>query len=123
MPILSPQWRSGVRTVCASEGLMTGPGEQLFDFMADKLKEFMVRIIIIIISIIPLPQVDHDLVQQSRHWHLGFTFSFPTVQHGLASADLATWTKVDTSCDLALLEFSTKFSQYLNKALLSPYTL
>ena len=35
-----------VRTVCASESLMTGPGEDLFDFMADKLKEFMVRIII-----------------------------------------------------------------------------
>ena len=55
MPILSPQWRSGVRTVCASEGLMTGPGEQLFDFMADKLKEFMVSnidILIIIITII-----------------------------------------------------------------------
>ena len=31
-----------VRTVCASESLMTGPGEDLFDFMADKLKEFMV---------------------------------------------------------------------------------
>ena len=83
---------------------MTGPGEQLFDFMADKLKEFMVRIIIIIITIINSSsslQVDHDLVQQSRHWHLGFTFSFPTVQHGLASADLATWTKVDTFRDLA----------------------
>ena len=37
-----------VRTVCASESLMTGPGEDLFDFMADKLKEFMVRIIMFI---------------------------------------------------------------------------
>ena len=78
---------------------MTGPGEDLFDFMADKLKEFMVSNIVILITIITIiitntPQVDHDLVQQPRHWHLGFTFSFPTVQHGLASADLATWTKV-----------------------------
>jgi len=59
-----------------SEELMTGPGENLFNFMADKLREFL---------------IDHDLLHK-RHF-LGFTFSFPTVQHSLRSADLATWTK------------------------------
>jgi len=55
---------------------MTGPGENLFNFMVDKLREFM---------------IDHNLF--GRKHFLGFTFSFPTVQHSLASADLATWTK------------------------------
>ena len=59
-----------------SQDLMEGPGENLFNFMADKLREFL---------------VDHDLLGSSHH--LGFTFSFPTVQHSLASAQLATWTK------------------------------
>eukprot|EP00090_Calanus_glacialis_P047320 TRINITY_DN9760_c0_g1_i2.p1 TRINITY_DN9760_c0_g1~~TRINITY_DN9760_c0_g1_i2.p1 ORF type:complete len:526 (+),score=148.61 TRINITY_DN9760_c0_g1_i2:48-1625(+) len=59
-----------------SEDLMTGPGEDLFNFMADKLKEFM---------------VEHQLM--GERYNLGFTFSFPTIQHSLASADLATWTK------------------------------
>merc|ERR1719394_2398160 len=61
-----------------SEELMTGPGVNLFNFMADKLREFM---------------VDHNLL--GRTHYLGFTFSFPTVQHSLASADLASWT---TTC-------------------------
>ena len=59
-----------------SPDLMEGPGENLFNFMADKLREFL---------------VDHDLLGRSHH--LGFTFSFPTVQQSLASAQLATWTK------------------------------
>ena len=59
-----------------SQDLMEGPGENLFNFMADRLKDFL---------------VDHDLVGHSHH--LGFTFSFPTVQHSLASAQLASWTK------------------------------
>jgi len=63
--------------------LMTGPGEQLFDFMAAQLHHFM---------------VEHGLVQQDtsqppQTFHLGFTFSFPTQQHSINSADLATWTK------------------------------
>ena len=59
-----------------SQDLMNGPGEDLFNFMADKLREFL---------------VEHDLLGRSHH--LGFTFSFPTVQHRLDRADLASWTK------------------------------
>ena len=53
-----------------------GPGEDLFDFMAENLLSFL---------------KDHDLL--GRRLHLGFTFSFPTRQRGLARAELATWTK------------------------------
>ena len=47
---------------------MTGPGENLFDFMVDKLEEFM---------------REHDLIseddeEEDELYHLGFTFSFPT---------------------------------------------
>ena len=56
---------------------MTGPGKDLFNFMSDKLREFL---------------IDHDILHK-KHF-LGFTFSFPTVQHSLKSADLVTWTKV-----------------------------
>lgn len=59
-----------------TEDLMVGPGEDLFNFMADKLYEFM---------------VDHNLL--GTRYSLGFTFSFPVQQHRLDSADLANWTK------------------------------
>jgi len=59
-----------------TEDLMMGPGVNLFNFMADKLKDFM---------------IEHHLLGDKHY--LGFTFSFPTVQHSLSSADLATWTK------------------------------
>ena len=61
-----------------SEELMAGPGKNLFNFMADRLRDFM---------------LEHNLLGEEKEHHLGFTFSFPTVQHSLASADLATWTK------------------------------
>ena len=61
-----------------SEELMVGPGENLFNFMADRLRDFM---------------LEHNLLGEEKEHHLGFTFSFPTVQHSLASADLANWTK------------------------------
>ena len=59
-----------------SEDLMKGSGGQLFNFMADKIKEFM---------------EEHELL--GRKYHMGFTFSFPIHQHSLSSAELATWTK------------------------------
>ena len=62
-----------------SEELMVGPGVDLFNFMADRLRDFM---------------LEHNLLgDDEKEHHLGFTFSFPTVQHSLASADLASWTK------------------------------
>ena len=64
---------------------MTGPGENLFNFMADKLREFLIA---------------YDILHK-KHF-LGFTFSFPTLQHSLKSADLATWTKVRVTIILKL---------------------
>ena len=57
-----------------SEELMVGPGENLFNFMADRLRDFM---------------LEHNLLGEEKEHHLGFTFSFPTVQHSLASATSA----------------------------------
>ena len=49
---------------------MAGPGVDLFDFMAEKLEDFM---------------REHDLISEEDEdeddeevYHLGFTFSFPT---------------------------------------------
>ena len=59
-----------------SQEVMLGPGTGLFDFMADKLHHFL---------------QEHELLGQRLS--LGFTFSFPTLQRGLARAELANWTK------------------------------
>ncbi|XP_038071036.1 hexokinase-2-like isoform X2 [Patiria miniata] len=59
-----------------SQGTMTGTGEQLFDYIADSLAEFK--------NEQGLSDVDLPL---------GFTFSFPCKQNGLASAELVQWTK------------------------------
>lgn len=56
--------------------IRTGPGEALFDFIAIRVVKFA---------------VDHELV--GVRIALGFTFSFPLQQHGLAEATLVTWTK------------------------------
>lgn len=56
--------------------IMVGPGKNLFDHIADCLINFIVK---------------HKL--ESKKLPLGFTFSFPCVQYGLASAKLVTWTK------------------------------
>ena len=45
---------------------MLGPGTDLFDFMAEKLLEFL---------------RDHNLLGGGREFHLGFTFSFPTREY------------------------------------------
>ncbi|TRY67567.1 hypothetical protein TCAL_02308 [Tigriopus californicus] len=56
--------------------VMIGTGEELFDHIASCLKEFM---------------VEHDL--EATKLPLGFTFSFPCKQLGLAEGRLTTWTK------------------------------
>lgn len=53
-----------------------GPGADLFDYLAECLVDFVQSVGM---AAVPLP--------------LGFTFSFPMHQHGLASAGLVTWTK------------------------------
>ncbi|XP_055916578.1 hexokinase type 2-like [Eupeodes corollae] len=56
--------------------IMTGPGVQLFDHIAECLATFM---------------REHNL--ENEHLHLGFTFSFPCQQLGLTRGILVRWTK------------------------------
>jgi len=58
------------------QDIMTGPGKQLFDHIAECLAAFV-----------------HDRELQDEVLPLGFTFSFPCEQHGLADGKLVRWTK------------------------------
>jgi hypothetical protein len=60
------------------QSIMTGTGKQLFDHIAKCLAGFMYA---------------ENLVVGNKEYPLGFTFSFPCVQKGLASANLEKWTK------------------------------
>ena len=59
-----------------SRDIMTGPGEGLFDHIAECLAHFI---------------KDREINDQVLP--LGFTFSFPCRQKGLASGELINWTK------------------------------
>jgi len=59
-----------------SENVMLGPGQQLFDHIASCLAEFVHE-----------QELGHETLP------LGFTFSFPLIQEGLAKGRLAQWTK------------------------------
>jgi len=60
------------------QSIMLGPGVNLFRHLADCLLDFMKR---------------EDLIKADIRYPLGFTFSFPCKQEGLASARLTSWTK------------------------------
>ncbi|KAG5451141.1 Hexokinase [Clonorchis sinensis] len=64
------------RTYAIPHSKMTGSGEQLFDYIANTLADF-VR--------------GHDMGEAPCN--LGFTFSFPCIQKGLTNATLVRWTK------------------------------
>ena len=64
------------------QSIMTGSGIQLFDHIASCMSNFMRSEQLIGRPTLPL----------------GFTFSFPCEQNGLASANLSTWTK-GFNCD------------------------
>ncbi|XP_066278012.1 hexokinase-4-like isoform X1 [Branchiostoma lanceolatum] len=58
------------------ESIMTGSGEQLFDYIADCMGKFLEKI-----------------EMKDKKMALGFTFSFPCKQQGLDCASLIKWTK------------------------------
>ncbi|CAF1218651.1 unnamed protein product [Didymodactylos carnosus] len=60
------------------QSIMLGEGMNLFRHLADCLLDFMKK---------------ENLVRTSVRYPLGFTFSFPCKQEGLASARLTSWTK------------------------------
>src|SRR5690606_699988 len=59
----------------------SGSAEQLFDFLADCVKQFLVS-----------NHEDQDLEELSD-LHLGFTFSYPCEQHAIDHGILQRWTK------------------------------
>merc|ERR1719210_2809943 len=61
-----------------SQELMEGPGALLFDYIAKCLADFV---------------TERNLRDESRTLPLGFTFSFPCQQEGLAVGRLTNWTK------------------------------
>merc|ERR1711892_274243 len=65
-----------VRHFGVSTETRTGPGANLFSYLADCIKTFL-----------------QDLSLLSEQMNLGFTFSFPMSQEGLSSARLVSWTK------------------------------
>jgi len=60
-----------------AESLRLGPGTELFDFLAECIKDFCVK----------------KSVNLTEEISLGFTFSFPMVQHALDIGVLVNWTK------------------------------
>uniref|UniRef100_A0A0B6ZZ59 Phosphotransferase n=1 Tax=Arion vulgaris TaxID=1028688 RepID=A0A0B6ZZ59_9EUPU len=64
------------KTYLIPQRIMLGTGTQLFDHIADCIGKFV---------------LEHDLLNHSLP--LGFTFSFPCQQEGLAKARLSKWTK------------------------------
>ena len=65
-----------VRHFEVSTETRTGPGSNLFRFLADCIRIFL-----------------EDLNLLNEQLNLGFTFSFPMSQEGLAAARLVSWTK------------------------------
>ena len=61
-----------------SQEIMEGPGHQLFDHIAKCLADFV---------------TDRNIRNESQSLPLGFTFSFPCKQEGLAVGRLTNWTK------------------------------
>jgi len=62
-----------------SDEIKTGTAEELFDYIADCVKAFLI-------------QLGHVLTEDEK-LHLGFTFSFPVLQSALAEGKLLDWTK------------------------------
>lgn len=77
------------------QSIMTGTGIQLFDHIATCLANFMKA---------------EQLCSPTKTYPLGFTFSFPCNQKGLASATLAKWTK-GFDCDGVVGEDVVKMLQ------------
>ncbi|CAH2061192.1 unnamed protein product, partial [Iphiclides podalirius] len=68
--------REKVKQYHVSDSLRLGPGEDLFNFLADCVQDFL-----------QCENLEH------QHLSLGFTFSFPMRQHSISSGELLTWTK------------------------------
>ncbi|XP_063630043.1 hexokinase-1-like isoform X1 [Cydia splendana] len=68
--------REDVKQYHISDELRLGPGEDLFNFLADCVQDFV-----------------RSEGMEDQEMSLGFTFSFPMKQHSISSGELITWTK------------------------------
>ncbi|CAG9796018.1 unnamed protein product [Diatraea saccharalis] len=68
--------REDVKQYHISDALRLGPGEDLFNFLADCVLDFV-----------------QSEGMEKESLSLGFTFSFPMRQHSILSGELTTWTK------------------------------
>ncbi|XP_034836713.1 hexokinase type 2-like [Maniola hyperantus] len=68
--------REDVKHYHISDALRVGSGEELFDFLADCVQDFV-----------------RAEGMENEQMSLGFTFSFPMKQHSISSGELITWTK------------------------------
>ncbi|XP_050555216.1 hexokinase-2-like isoform X1 [Spodoptera frugiperda] len=68
--------RQQVKHYHISNALRLGTGEELFNFLADCVLDFV-----------------QQLGMEDQTFSLGFTFSFPMKQHSISSGELITWTK------------------------------
>ncbi|CAF3861549.1 unnamed protein product [Rotaria magnacalcarata] len=102
---LSPQPRIDLKSkiFVIPQSIMLGPGVNLFRHLADCLLDFMTKEKIDKSGVhYPLGKVckSNNMRHPSNHFPLGFTFSFPCKQEGLASARLTAWTKGFTCSDV-----------------------
>lgn len=85
------------------EHLMTSTSEELFDFIASSLKEFVER--------------EENIVEvsQVRGRELGFTFSFPVKQLSVSSGTLIKWTKGFSIPDMVGRDVSASLQQAISR--------
>lgn len=82
------------------QSIMIGTGEQLFDHIADCVHKFM--------------EAEH-LLKPNKVYPLGFTFSFPCSQKGIASATLVAWTKGFSCSDVVGEDVVVLLQKAINK--------
>lgn len=90
--------REEVKRYNIADELRTGSGQQLFDYLAECLVDFVSEQNL---EDVPLP--------------LGFTFSFPVKQHSLDSGCLVTWTKTFNCPDVVDKDVVKLLQQSLEK--------
>lgn len=90
--------REEVKRYHIADKLRTGCGQQLFDYLAECLVDFVSEQKL---EDVPLP--------------LGFTFSFPMAHHSLDSGYLVTWTKTFNCPDVVDKDVVDLLQKSLNK--------
>ena len=99
------------QTYPVSEELMTGNGEDLFDFIAEKLAEFAKE------------KLGANIIKISA---VGFTFSFPVDQKSLYSGTLIKWTKGYSAANVQGEDIVVLLNQAITKrkvCILPTYTI